>query len=59
MTATAIANENGKPVGRKSLYMKMIKSVINYPVSQFFDIEADIVHVLPCYQREYTWSKKQ
>lgn len=37
----------------------MIKSVNNYPVSQLFDIEADVVYVIPRYQREYTWGKSQ
>ena len=37
----------------------MIKSVNNYPVSQLFDIEAGVVYAIPCYQREYTWSKAQ
>jgi len=37
----------------------MIKSVNNYPISQLFDIELDIVYVIPKYQREYTWSKTQ
>ncbi len=34
---------------------KMIKSVVNYPVSQLFDIEAEVVYAVPRYQREYTW----
>ncbi len=33
----------------------MIKSVNNYPVSQFFDIDANVVYAIPRYQREYTW----
>lgn len=37
----------------------MIKSVNNYPVSQLFDIEADVVYAIPRYQREYTWGKNQ
>ena len=37
----------------------MIKSVNNYPVSQLFDIEANVVYVIPRYQREYTWGKNQ
>ena len=37
----------------------MIKSVNNYPVSQLFDIEAQVVYVIPRYQREYTWGKYQ
>jgi hypothetical protein len=37
----------------------MIKSVNNYPVSQFFDIEAGVVYAIPRYQREYTWGKSQ
>lgn len=37
----------------------MIKSVINYPVSQLFDIEAGVVYAIPRYQREYTWGKNQ
>lgn len=37
----------------------MIKSVNNYPVSQLFDIESNVVYAVPRYQREYTWSKSQ
>jgi hypothetical protein len=37
----------------------MIKSVNNYPISQIFDIEANVAYVVPRYQREYTWSKTQ
>lgn len=37
----------------------MIKSVNNYPISQLFDIESNIVYSIPRYQREYTWSKNQ
>jgi hypothetical protein len=33
----------------------MIKSVNNYPVSQLFDIDANVVYAIPRYQREYTW----
>ncbi|MHC1757051.1 MAG: DUF262 domain-containing protein [Methanosarcina sp.] len=35
----------------------MIKSVNNYPISQLFDIEANVVYAVPRYQREYTWGK--
>ena len=35
----------------------MIKSVNNYPISQLFDIESNVVYAIPRYQREYTWSK--
>lgn len=35
----------------------MIKSVNNYPVSQLFDVDANVVYAVPRYQREYTWSK--
>ncbi len=35
----------------------MIKSVNNYPISQLFDIEANVVYAIPRYQREYTWGK--
>jgi uncharacterized protein with ParB-like and HNH nuclease domain len=35
----------------------MIKSVNNYPISQLFDIESNIVYNIPRYQREYTWGK--
>ena len=35
----------------------MIKSVNNYPISQLFDIEANVVYAIPRYQREYTWSR--
>lgn len=37
----------------------MIRSVNNYPVSQLFDIDANVVYAIPRYQREYTWSKTQ
>jgi len=37
----------------------MIKSVNNYPVSQLFDTEADVVYAVPRYQREYTWGKRE
>lgn len=37
----------------------MIKSVHNYPVSQLFDIDAEVVYAIPRYQREYSWSKNQ
>ncbi|KJS33044.1 MAG: type I restriction-modification system protein [Desulfatitalea sp. BRH_c12] len=37
----------------------MIKSVNNYPISQLFDIEADVVFAIPRYQREYSWGKNQ
>lgn len=35
----------------------MIKSVNSYPISQLFDIEANVVYTIPRYQREYTWGK--
>jgi len=37
----------------------MIKSVTNYPVSQMFDIESNVIYLIPRYQREYTWKKEQ
>lgn len=37
----------------------MIKSVVNYPISQIFDIEADVIYAVPRYQREYIWGKKK
>ena len=37
----------------------MIKSVNNYPISQLFDTEADVVYAIPRYQREYTWGKRE
>ena len=37
----------------------MIKSVNNYPVSQLFDIAANVVYMIPRYQREYNWGKNQ
>lgn len=37
----------------------MIKSVVNYPVSQLFDIEVKVVYAIPRYQREYTWGRYQ
>ena len=37
----------------------MIKSVNNYPVSQLFDIAANLVYMIPRYQREYNWGKNQ
>lgn len=36
----------------------MIKSVLNYPVSQLFEDTAKIVYQIPRYQRPYTWNKK-
>ncbi|HOD42365.1 MAG TPA: DUF262 domain-containing protein, partial [Candidatus Wallbacteria bacterium] len=33
----------------------MIKSVNNYPISQLFDINANVTYFVPRYQREYTW----
>lgn len=35
----------------------MIKSVNNYPISQLFDPEGNVVYAVPRYQREYTWGK--
>lgn len=35
----------------------MIKSAYNYPISQLFDIESNVVYRVPRYQREYTWGK--
>lgn len=37
----------------------MIKSVNNYPISQLFDISANVVYAIPRYQREYTWTRNQ
>lgn len=37
----------------------MIKSANNYPISQLFDIDSNIVYAIPRYQREYTWGKWQ
>jgi len=37
----------------------MIRSVNNYPISQLFAINANVVYVIPRYQREYTWGKIQ
>ena len=37
----------------------MIKSVSDYPISQIFDIEANLIFKVPRYQREYTWSRNQ
>ena len=37
----------------------MIKSVNNYPVSQLFDTDTNVVYAIPRYQREYTWGKIQ
>ena len=36
----------------------MIKSVLNYPISQLFEDTAKIVYQIPRYQRPYTWNKK-
>lgn len=36
----------------------MIKSVNNYPISQIFDIEANVAYAIPRYQREYSWTKR-
>lgn len=35
----------------------MIRSVNNYPISQLFDIESNIIYTIPRYQREYSWIK--
>lgn len=35
----------------------MIRSVNNYPISQLFDIESNIIYTIPRYQREYSWFK--
>lgn len=37
----------------------MIKDVKNYPISQLFDIEQNVVYLVPRYQREYSWNKSQ
>ena len=37
----------------------MIRSVNNYPISQLFDINTNVVYVIPRYQREYTWTKRE
>jgi uncharacterized protein with ParB-like and HNH nuclease domain len=37
----------------------LIKSVNNYPVSQLFDIDSNVIYAVPRYQREYTWGKNQ
>ncbi len=37
----------------------MIRSVNNYPVSQLFNVEANVVYAIPRYQREYTWGTNQ
>ena len=37
----------------------MIKSVNNYPISQIFDTDTNLVYAIPRYQREYTWGKDQ
>ena len=37
----------------------MIKSVNNYPISQLFDPESNVIYSVPMYQREYTWNKGQ
>ena len=36
----------------------MIKSVVDYPLSQLFDNDSKIFYQIPRYQRPYTWSKK-
>lgn len=35
----------------------MIKSVNNYPISQIYDIESNVVYAIPRYQREFAWNK--
>jgi len=35
----------------------MIRSADNYPISQLFDIDSNVVYFIPRYQREYTWGK--
>jgi uncharacterized protein with ParB-like and HNH nuclease domain len=37
----------------------VIKSVNNYPISQLFDPESNVIYSIPMYQREYTWNKGQ
>ena len=37
----------------------MISDVKNYPISQLFDIETNVVYAIPPYQREYTWGKRE
>lgn len=37
----------------------MIKSVKDYPVSQLFNPDLNLVYEIPKYQREYTWSTRQ
>lgn len=37
----------------------MIHNAKNYPISQLLDVDANLVYVIPKYQREYSWNKKQ
>jgi uncharacterized protein with ParB-like and HNH nuclease domain len=37
----------------------MINSAVNYQISQLLDIYGNLVYVVPRYQREYTWEKKE
>lgn len=38
---------------------RMISDVKNYPISQLFDIETNVIYAIPPYQREYTWTKRE
>lgn len=37
----------------------MIRSAHNYPISQIFDIDSNVVYAIPPYQRAYDWKKSQ
>jgi len=37
----------------------MIHDAKNYPISQLLDVDANLIYVIPKYQREYSWNKKQ
>ena len=37
----------------------MIKTAKDYPISQLLDVDANLIYVIPKYQREYSWGKRQ
>lgn len=37
----------------------MIHDAKNYPISQLLDVDANLIYVIPKYQREYSWNRKQ
>jgi uncharacterized protein with ParB-like and HNH nuclease domain len=37
----------------------MIENAKNYPISQLLDVDLNLIYIIPKYQREYSWTKKQ